>query len=387
MLFPSEARAELIDIANTPGIVITDYAYPVNSTGVTEGTTLYNDIRANLTCNPYTTDHNGPTDYSNVVPFQHVLRETVPTHAITSASEASHTNLGYEMMRSQAAWTIPTKQAILAYVSFDLFENPLPAGSRLTFDGFQAPWLTNSVEYDNKGAWDYNGGTGTADRVYVWYSNSRYANNAKLANYDSTLGFYEIPETARYLYVSFRLRWRDTPTASEKQYRIYYENRLHMYWQVIGNDTISTNNTIDNQTDTLMNTDGSDTIVTTTSLDGQVEQIEGISLWESLEGIGEQLKQAVTTTESDTTVVFPAFSLMGFSLPTATVDIWQYSPIPQNTVRGFLTFVFVVWYIRYMYALIEQIFALRFYGYDGEMYDLGSEVRNGSADSNWGLVE
>ena len=388
MLFPSEARAELIDIANTPGIVIKDYAYPANSTGVTEGTSLYNDIRASLICNPYTTSHTGPTDYSTVVPFQHVLRETVPTHAITSASEASHTNLGYEMMRSNAAWTIPTKQAILAYVSFDMYENPLPAGSRLTFDGFQAPFITNSTEYDNKGAWDYNGGMGTADRVYVWYSNSRQANTAKLASYDSTLGFYEIPETARYVYITFRLRWSNTPTASEKQYRIYYENRMHMYWQVIGNDTISTNQTIDNQTQTLMDTTGGDAVTgtTVTNFTQQVNQIPVVSL---IDTFTQQVQNEVNTQEVDGTVTFPGMSLAGFVVPQVTIrPMSLVSNEMQTMIRMMVTFIFVQAFLRHLFHLIDVIFVIQDFGtldVGMDSYDRGPKVKNWSSD--YGLDE
>lgn len=149
----------------------------------------------------------------------------------------------------------------------------------------------------------------------------------------------------------------------------YYYGTLALYVDLpdtglqtlIDNQTEELGAQTQNQTDTLMDTTGSDTL-----LDGPVQQVN--DMYENLDTVrligevGNQLKESVNTTEEDGTVTFPGLSLMGFTIQSQVVDVWDYLPDLKEETRWATTLVFVILFIHHMFGLIDQIFGLQYYG-------------------------
>lgn len=245
----------------------------------------------------------------------------------------------------------------------------------------------NRVRYEGGSVITYKYINGTPSNIYDYntstlqYSDLRYfcsksGNTGRVELSPNTDGTITLPFSCSYFFVVQTVS--TTPAASTYWYPTMMGS-LYSYFP----DSTDTVTAIENQTEEIVSTEGSDSVAGDGQVGPQVEQIEGLGIWESLAGIEEQLSEAISTQDVDGTVVFPGLNLMGFTMPQYSVDVLAMLPIPVDTLRGFVTFVFVVWYIRYMYALVQDIFGLRWAGVEQPLYDVASPTLNGTG--NYGL--
>ena len=83
---------------------------------------------------------------------------------------------------------------------------------------------------------------------------------------------------------------------------------------------------------------------------------EDMPVVEQLGEIGGEIKDAVFSQDESAVVSFPGLSLMGFSIPAASVDVWEFFPTVHDMVRDITTFLFVAAFLRYLHDLADGIF-------------------------------
>lgn len=335
-----------------PGIRITDVSYDTDAD--------LEDVEDTFRIALIDELRNAPlTGSSEVTRFPKISVADIPyqSHGSGSTTYTWHNLEKSEVVHeTQSGIVIGEVNNPLAYITVDMYENPIPAGSRLTFDGFQSVFaFENASGYTNQSPQAYYESYETAaDHVTLWCSNTKVGGSAVRCPYNQQDGFYSVPINARYLYIAFRLhRNFDSNFLTSKL--VYYLAPMHMYWQVLDYATTTTNSTISQQTQQLTDTTGANTIG-----DEQISDVmdtyEGLGMVDTLSTFTGELTSAVTTQQADTTVPFPGLSLMGFTLPAANVDVWDYLPSIREETRWATTLIFCFFFIRYIFANINAIF-------------------------------
>lgn len=121
------------------------------------------------------------------------------------------------------------------------------------------------------------------------------------------------------------------------------------------------------QTETLMDTNGSGSI--TSGAISQGESIyENFSVNQLVDTVSGDIRQAVYSTDSDSTVTFPGMSLMGFTIPSVSIDPMTQLPVIADTVKLIVTFTFSAAFLRHIIELLHAIFGIYDYGDSVEMF-------------------
>lgn len=118
---------------------------------------------------------------------------------------------------------------------------------------------------------------------------------------------------------------------------------------------------IASQTQREMSTTGSGTIASN-AVSTNIQKYENLGAVQQLGTLFADIQQAVYTTESNSTVPFPGLSVMGFVIPAAEIDVWDYLPSVQTPVRLMVTFVFSVAFISHIVHFLQAIFGIYEYG-------------------------
>lgn len=197
-------------------------------------------------------------------------------------------------------------------------------------------------------------------RVYVGQ------NMASLQQVTASNGLYTAPTNIRYIVFLLSVGGRSTTFLSQNHAYLFPEKPSIIVYTP---DPVTTQQTLDQtnsitstveeqtqlQTDTMMSTTGSDTIVSNVA-DTGVQQVQSLAIVDLAGTLGEQLKTAMNTTESDTTIVFPGLNLMGFSIQPDEIDVWEFMPSLQQPVRLMVTFVFCAAFVSHIIGMVHQIF-------------------------------
>lgn len=217
-------------------------------------------------------------------------------------------------------------------------------------------------------------------------------NMASLQQVTASKGLYTAPVNVRYIVFLLSVGGRS----------VDFLDGIHGYMMlekpsviVYTPDPVTTQQTLDQtnsitstveeqtqqQTDTLMDTTGSDSIVTGVA-GNATNQIEQISIVSIATNMSEQLKTAINTTEEDSSVVFPGISLMGFSIQSREVDVWEMMPTLKTPVRTMLTFVFCAAFVSHIIHLVQALLGI--YEYGPGVEDWGNDnVSNGPKPKKW----
>lgn len=197
-------------------------------------------------------------------------------------------------------------------------------------------------------------------------------NMANLQQVTATNGLYTAPVNVRYIVFVLSVGGRSATgfLRSEHGYMFLERPSVIVYTpdpvttQQTLDQTNSINSTIENstqeQTETLVSTNGSNGIVSGVA-DSGITQVENLSLAQAATHLSEHMVSTMNTSEEDSTVVFPGLNLMGFTIPAAEIDVWDYFPVLHTPVRVIVTFIFCTYFIRHIIGLLDLIFGIASY--------------------------
>ena len=110
------------------------------------------------------------------------------------------------------------------------------------------------------------------------------------------------------------------------------------------------------QTETLMDTNGSDDVMDSENMDAYRRFYDQLGPVGQLTEVANQLRNATNTTVTSDIVLFPGISLMGFSIPAQQVTITDKMLGLVERIRWITTFCFVAMFIRYLRAFVAAVF-------------------------------
>ena len=123
----------------------------------------------------------------------------------------------------------------------------------------------------------------------------------------------------------------------------------------------------DNQTEELKDTTGSGSIASGAISQGE-SIYENFSVNQLVDTVSGDIRQAVYSTDSDSAVTFPGMSLMGFTIPSVSIDPMTQLPVIADTVKLIVTFTFSAAFLRHIIELLHAIFGIYDYGDSTEMF-------------------
>lgn len=123
----------------------------------------------------------------------------------------------------------------------------------------------------------------------------------------------------------------------------------------------------ENQTEELKDTTGSGTIASGALSQGQ-DMYQNFSVNQLVDTVSGDIRQAVYSTDSDSAVTFPGMTLMGFTIPSVSIDPMTQLPVIADTVRLIVTFTFSAAFLRHIIELLHAIFGIYDYGDSAEMF-------------------
>lgn len=141
--------------------------------------------------------------------------------------------------------------------------------------------------------------------------------------------------------------------------RYDHTNWIHSIPQVI---TFMEDESIRNQTEQLMSTDGSSDLVGDVT-DGGTTQVQQLPIAQVVTQMSGQFDGILNENEADGTIPFPGLSFQGFVIPATNIDVVSMVPADiMAMIRNAVTLVFVIMFVHHIINLFHAIFGIYEYG-------------------------
>lgn len=298
-----------------------------------------------------------------VSPIQTNIGKYAATTIISPGYYYESTTGGTTYKYGQAWNTVPDNITLVRFASFG--GGNLPTGRRIEINcpGTVKVNYTASAIPAGIGSYMYKTITCTDFRYYV----SGSGNTGKTRIYPDSSGSFTMPIDAQYVFVTCQISlgvsgvqlWNISDDSS--MFGVSFERPEDQ------NEVAA----INDQTETLTNTDGSDTV--TTDVTGQYTQdVENLDLFQLVNETFQTIQNGVSSQEQNGVVAFPGMSFQGFTLPAANVDPTSFMPSIMPHVKLVLTFVFCAAFVSHIVELLHALFGIWEYGANVESFGEGS---------------
>lgn len=288
------------------------------------------------------TIHNNAQTHT-VATYKENLSLSVPKVTVSGSTtfEAQDTRVGvfepYLMRLDVSDFTANSSTAVYLSMSF----GSAALGKSLLFKGdvIRAAYNNRPIRVDN--SYSY---TGRSEfKLYGYWGTSYH-----LLEPDAS-GKITIEEDCPYLIYVLMVNGLSITSANKYLYVnkpeciLYRDYALEQQTDAIGQQT-------QEQTDTLMSTDGADGIGGQIQNKGQ-EIVQAVPVVGQLSQQTEDIK-AILTTDSEDGFTWPGVQYGEFVIPPVTVDWWSFLPDLKEPTRWFTTFIFVSQFLEAMYQLV-----------------------------------
>lgn len=264
---------------------------------------------------------------------------------ITSLSLMTRNAVGTSW-RSNYSWTQPafTNNRVL-YQVFQIANGTLVEGAGLQIvAGYSFSFEVLRTADSNTATFN-----GVADNYRYFVAKSGYTNLTEI--FPDENGLFWMPFDVGYIVVTNTVSGQGSMAAS---YEVYIRRTGDLSLLISTIDS-SMQRIVNDQTNTLMNTDGSSDILD--GMQGQGEQIVGdVDFIQQTGQFANGTYQAIMNSSEQSTVTFPGINLMGFNIPSAQVSLVEY--VPSNILEliktGCTMVLFLAWFngLRGMYHKI-----------------------------------
>lgn len=334
VLFPSEAHAEWVEVANKES--------------------TYEYVSDTLPSSFKVAPSNGNTAYSNLI-------------------DGTFYWAGSTTAKGPCWNTVPSGNAYLIRMH-NLPTGALAKDNVIQLDmigvvGINATTATSPANSDWSITRQYN-----ATNYRYWVSKS--GNNGLTEIFPNDEGVFVMPFDAQYIFVTSFVSFN-----TMSSFKFWFVPDTYGF-AVLTERPEDQNEVaaINDQTTQLKDTTGSDTVAGDAVTDAQ-QQVNDIPIVNILDTFTTGVQQQVNTQEVDGTVTFPGMQMAGFTVPQAVIrPMSLVSEDMQTIIRTMVTFVFVQAFLRHLFHLIDVIFVIQDFG----TLDVGMDtIERGPRVQSW----